>query len=250
MSKVSKDRTANKLTLTGHLGELRRRLLRSLIALLITTLASFFFAERIFDVLIAPAGNIDLIFIEMTEMLGTYMKVSLASGLVFAMPYLVYQLVMFVSPALTKQEKRYVYLMLPWITLMFAGGVIFAYYILIPPAVNFLITFGSDIATPQIKIGNYISIVTRLLVAIGAVFETPIIILFLTRIGIVTPDMLARKRRHAIVIAFILAALITPTWDPINQSMVALPLIFLFELSIWLSKLVKRRETAEVSPSP
>ena len=231
-----------KLTLLGHLGELRQRLIKCLIALLITTVISFLFAKYIFYILILPTGGINLVYIEMTEMIGTYMKVCLTSGIILAMPYLIYQFLMFVSPALTRKEKRYVYLILPWIALMFVGGVAFGYFILVPPATRFLITFGSDIATPQIKIGNYISIVSRLLLAIGLVFEMPVVTTFLSRLGVITPRWLANKRKLAIIFAFILAAIITPTFDPINQSLVAVPLIILYEMSIWLAKLVQRRE--------
>ncbi len=225
-----------------HLGELRRRLIRCLIAVLITSMLSFIFARQIFNILIMPAEGIYLIFIEMTEMIGTYMKVSVASGIVLAMPYLVYQVLMFIFPALTRREKRYILLILPWVVLMFIGGVVFGYFILVPPATKFLITFGSDIASPQIKIGSYISIVIRLLLAIGFVFELPVITTFLARIGIVSPKWLAAKRKLALVFAFILAAIITPTFDPINQSLVAAPLIILYEMSIWLAKLVYRGE--------
>jgi sec-independent protein translocase protein TatC len=186
----------------------------------------------------------------MTEMIGTYMKVAIAGGIILAMPYLVFQLLMFVSPALTRREKKHVYLILPWITLMFIAGIAFGYFILIPPATTFLLTFGGDIATPMIKIGNYISIVSRLLVASGAVFETPVIILFLARLGIVKAKMLSSKRRHAIVAAFILAALITPTFDPINQALVAAPLIVLYEMSIWLAKLVQPKKATVATPAP
>jgi sec-independent protein translocase protein TatC len=234
-----------KLTVLGHLGELRSRLIKCVIAVAITSLISFIFAKQIFDILILPAGEIDLIYIEMTEMIGTYMRVSLASGIILAMPYLIYQVVMYVSPALTRKEKKYIYLILPWVTLMFVGGVAFSYFILIPPATKFLITFGSDIATPQIKIGNYISIVTRLLVAIGLVFELPVLTTFLARIGVITPKWLASKRKLAIILAFILAAIITPTFDPINQSLVAIPLVILYEMSIWLAKLVHRGKKEE-----
>lgn len=239
-----------KLTILRHLSELRHRLIKCIIAVSITSLISFVFANQIFHILILPAEGIDLIYIEMTEMIGTYMKVSLASGIILAMPYLVYQLLMFVSPALTWKEKKYVYLILPWIALMFAGGVIFGYFILIPPATKFLITFGSDIASPQIKIGNYISIVSRLLLAIGLVFELPVITTFLSRLGVITPKWLAKKRRVAVIFAFILAAIITPTIDPINQSLVAVPLIALYEMSIWLAKLVQRREPCVVAAVP
>lgn len=230
-----------KLSLLGHVRELRSRLLKCVIAVVITTIISFIFAKQIFEILILPTGGINLVFIEMTEMLGTYMRVSLVSGIILAMPYLVYQFIMFVSPALTPKEKRAVYWVLPWIALMFAGGVTFGYFVLIPPATKFLLSFGSDIATPQIRIGNYISIITRLLLAVGLVFELPVVTTFLARIGIISSQWLARKRRVAIIFAFILAAIITPTFDPINQTLVAVPLVVLYEMSIWLAWLVQRR---------
>ncbi len=243
-----------KLTALGHLSELRGRLIRCAIAVLITTIISFVFAKQIFAILISPIepllvdGDVNLIYIGMTEMVGTYMKVSLASGIILAMPYLVYQLIMFVSPALSRKEKKYVYLVLPWIALMFAGGVIFSYFILVPPATKFLLTWGADIATPQIKIGSYISIVTRLLLTVGLVFEMPVVTTFLSRLGIITPKWLADKRKPAIILAFILAAIITPTFDPVNQSLVAAPLIVLYEMSIWLAKLFRRKERQMVTP--
>lgn len=236
-----------KLTFMGHIRELRGRLAWSVLFLVITTIIAFVFADHIFHFLIKPAGNINLIYTEMTEMFSTYMIVSLAGGVVLAMPFFIYQIVMFVSPALTRREKSYVYIALPWITLMFAGGVAFGYFILLPPAMKFLISFGSDIATAQIKIGNYISLVTRLLVAIGAVFETPVIITFLSRLGVVSPQWLSNKRKWAFLGAFILAAIITPTMDPINQSLVAAPLIVLYEISIILSRIVYRRRAKTVS---
>jgi len=240
-----------KLSVLGHFAELRKRLIRSIIAIVITAILCFVFYEQIFNILTNPAPpETNLIFIEMTEMIGTIMRVCLISGIILAMPYLTYELIMFVSPALTSKEKRYVYLVLPWIALMFAAGVVFAYFILIPRITGFLITFGSDIATPQIKIGNYISIVTRLLLLVGLVFEMPVLTTFLSRLGVISPKWLADKRRTAFILAFILAAIITPTIDPINQSLVAAPLIALYEMSIWLAKLVYKREPRTVTEEP
>jgi sec-independent protein translocase protein TatC len=238
-----------KLTVLGHLAELRTRLTRCVIAMVVTTAISFIFAKQIFHILILPTGGIKLIYIEMTEMIGTYMKVCLSSGIILAMPYITYQFVMFVSPALTRTERKYTNLILPWVGLMFVAGVVFGYFVLIPPAMKFLISFGSDIATPQIKIGNYISIVTRLMLAIGLVFEMPVLSTFLTRLGVITPKWLANKRKPAIILAFVLAAIITPTIDPVNQSLVAVPLIALYEISIWLAKLVQRRARPVVTPA-
>jgi len=236
-----------KLSVLGHLRELRQHIIKIVIVLLITSIVSFIFAKQIFNVLILPAGDIELIYIEMTEMIGTYMKVCLASGVILTMPYLVYHLIMFVTPALTQKEKKAIYLIVPWISLMFVGGVVFGYFILVPPAVNFLTTFGSEIADPQIRIGNYISIVTRLLLAIGLVFELPVLTTFLARLGVITSEWLASKRKMAIIFAFILAAIITPTFDPLNQTLVAAPLIVLYEMSIWLAKLVQRKRESVVA---
>ena len=244
------EKDSKKLSILEHLQELRKRLIKCVIAVLITTIISFVFAKHIFNILILPAEGINLVYIEMTEMIGTYMRVCLVSGIILAMPFLIYQFLMFVSPGLTPKEKRSVYLIFPWIALMFAAGVVFSYFILIPPATKFLITFGSDIATPQIKIGNYISIVARLLLAIGLVFEMPVITTFLSRLGIITPRWLSDKRKSAIIIAFILAAIITPTFDPLNQTLVAAPLIILYEMSIWLARLVQRKEPQTVPSLP
>ncbi len=240
---MSNDR---KLSLFKHLSELRRCLIRCVIAVLITSIVSFVFVKHIFNILIWPTGEINLIFIEMTEMFGAYMKVSIVSGIIAAMPYLVYQFIVFVSPALSRKEKKYVYMILPWVVLMFLSGIAFGYFVLIPPATKFLLSFGSDVATPQIRIGNYISIVTRLLLAIGIVFEMPVITTFLSRLGIITPKWLSDKRKLAIIAAFILAAIITPTFDPINQCLVALPLVILYEMSIWLAKLVQPKKARVV----
>jgi sec-independent protein translocase protein TatC len=235
-----------KLSLLEHFKELRKRLIRSVLAITVTVVIAFFFWKWLFYVLIYPAQGVNLVYTEMTEMFGTMMKVCLAAGLIVAMPFITYQVIMFIRPALTDREKRYLYLIMPWVTVMFLGGVAFGYFILLPPAVRFLLTFGSDIAVPYIKIGNYISVITRLLLAIGLVFELPVVTTFLARIGLVRPEWLASKRKIAVVIAFLAAAIITPTIDPINQCLVAVPLIVLYEMSIWLAKLVYRRRPAMV----
>jgi sec-independent protein translocase protein TatC len=265
-------RNDKKLTLLGHLRELRTRLIRSVIVIVVTTAISFMFAKQIFDILTFKSAltkpifdflannmhlfsppTINLITIEITEMLGTYMKVCLVSGIILAIPYITYELVMFVSPALNTKEKRmFIYPALPWVGIMFLTGVAFAYFILLPPAFRFLTTFGSDIVTLQFRVGNYISIVSRMLLAIGLVFEMPVLTTILARMGIITSKWMAKMRKPAVVIAFVVGAAITPTFDPINQSLVAIPLIALWELSIWLAKLVEARKlrdaVADASP--
>ena len=234
-----------KIGILDHLRELRKRLLWSVLVVVITTFACFFFIEDIVEILKAPAGDINLVFIEMTEGFTTYLKVSLMAGIVVAMPFLLYQFLMFLIPALTRRERRSVYTILPFITIMFVGGILFGYYFLIPPATGFLLNFGVDIAEPQIRVSNYIDFITRLLVAIGLLFELPILTSFLARMGVISSRWLAERRKMVIIFAFVLAAIITPTPDIFNQSIVAGTIIVLYEISILLARLLqkKRKET-------
>jgi len=235
-----------ELTFTGHLREFRSCLLKSVIALIIALPVSFFITKKVFDVLMRPVPGLELVYTEVTEMLGTYIKVALYSSVVLVLPFIVYQVVIFIRPALTKQERSYLYLLLPSVSLFFVAGAAFAYFILLPPAFNFLLTFGSDIAEPMIRVQNYISVLTKLIFWIGMCFEIPVVLFFLTKIGVVKPEWLAKYRRAAYVMAFVLGAIITPTFDPVNQTLVAIPIIFLYELGILLSKLALRKKMASV----
>ena len=234
-----------KLSLIGHFLELRKRLIRSILAVIVGIVISFFFWKWIFYVLIYPAQGVNLIFTEVTEMFGTTMKVCLAGGIILAMPFITYQFIMFIRPALTYREKKYLLIVMPWITLMFLGGVVFGYFVMVPPAVRFFLSFGSDLVRPLISVGNYITVITRMLLAIGLVFELPVVTTFLARIGIVKPEWLASKRKIVIVLAFIVGAVLTPP-DPTTQILLAGPLIVLFEMSIWLAKLVYPRRQTEL----
>lgn len=249
---------SDEQSLSGHLTELRRRLVVSVITLLLATVAAFALHPYILGALMGPARGFEslrenrLVFTQATEMLGVIMKVSLMGGLALSAPVLLYQVVMFVSPGLTSREKRYLYALLPGVMVSFAVGVTFGYYVLLPPALNFLFTFGSDIAQPMITIGNYMNLVVTLLFWLGVSFQTPLVMFFLSKIGVVTPRALAKQRRYALVAAFIMGALITPTFDPINQSLVAVPIILLYELGIWLARLARvgrKKEVGEIAPT-
>ena len=239
-----------------HLLELRRRLMWSAGCVLLTTVVAFAFHRQILRLLMEPAQGFDAlpngkpIYIDLTEFIGTAMKASLLVGLFASLPFVLYQIVMFVAPGLTPRERGYLYALMPASLLAFLAGAAFGYFILIPPMVDFLLNFGGDIASAQIRISSYISLMLTLLFWMGIVFETPIVLFFLSKIGVVTPEFLARQRRYAIVAAFILGAAITPTFDPINQSLVAVPIIVLYEVGIWLSKLGrlgrKRKTVPEV----
>jgi sec-independent protein translocase protein TatC len=242
----------NRQPLVEHLREIRNRLLRSVVVLVIVSGVAFFFAQHVFfPFLMLPAGDFQPIYTEITELLATYVKVSLLAGFVITLPYIVLQIVMFVRPALLPTERKYLYLALPGVSISFLVGVLFGYFVLLPPALNFLLTFGSDVAQPTIRIGNYVSVVITLLLWLGLSFEMPFLLYLLSRLGIVQPKFLAKQRRWAIVLAFVLGAIITPTFDPLNQTLVAVPLIVLYEMGTQLSKLAwkqRGKETANLVP--
>ena len=225
-----------------HLVEVRNRLFKGVAAVIVTTILAFIFYNQLMEFLLAPAPGLNLQTITIMEPLSIFFKVCLTAGIVVAMPFLVYQLFAFISPALTGKEKRYIYMVLPAVTVMFLAGVAFAYFVALPRAMGFFATFGSDFVSIEPAISSYINIVTRLLIGVGLMFETPIIIMFLARMGLVTPKWLAARRKLWVVVAFIIAALITPTFDPINQTIIALPLIILLELSIWLARFVYQKK--------
>ena len=236
-----------KLPIMAHLEDLRKCLWRCAVAVVITTAASFYFARYVFDLLESRVGSdTQFIFVDMTEMIGTYFMVAMTMGIVLAMPFIIFQVVLFIRPALTRKEKKYVYLLIPALLLSFVAGVVFGYFVLIPPGAKFLIGFGNDIAEPNIRISNFISVMTKLLFVIGLCFETPIVILFLSKIGVVSPEGLSKFRKWEIVGAFILAAMITPTFDPLNQSLVAIPLIILYEFGILLARIFRNKEKVPV----
>ena len=241
---------ARELSITEHLRELRRRVLVCVVAILAGSVAAFAFYKQIIEFLSRPAydldtgSGLDLVFIEVTELLTTAVKVSFVAGFVLALPVILHQVVMFVAPGLTGRERRYLYLFMPAALVAFAAGVAFAYYVLTPPALKFLLGF-SDVATPLIRISNFVNLMVRLLFWMGVAFETPLIMYMLASLGIVSAQRLARFRRYWVVIAFILAAIITPTFDPVNQALVAGPLLVLYELGVLLARLAgrSRRET-------
>ena len=240
---------SQSMPLRNHMNELRKRLTIGVGAVAVTTIVAFIFHRRIIEFLLEPADALTdvpgrLVFIEVTEMFGVAMKVSLVTGIVVALPILLAQVVLFVAPGLTPREKRYLYGFLPAVLLSFAAGAAFGYYVLIPPAINFLVNFGGDIAEPTIRVGNYVNLVVMLLFWMGVVFETPVIMFILAKLRVVSSRGFARWRRHWIVVAFVLGALITPTFDPINQTLVAGPLIVLYEAGIWLSKLAGKKKEA------
>ena len=222
-----------------HLGELRKRLMVASFAVLIATGAAFFFAKDIILALEAPAHlGKPLQLISPTEGFTTYMRVSLFTGIALSMPVILYEIYAYVDPALRKSERRFLLTLGPFVLLLFIGGMAFCYYLLLPNAINFLFTFGSDVFEASPRASEYISFVTTFILGVGLVFEMPVIILAVTRIGLVSRSWLAKQRRYVFLLVFVLGAIITPTPDPFNQTLVAVPMYLLFELGLLLSRFV------------
>ncbi len=230
------ERLAGQMSLLEHLEELRDRLIKSAIAVLVCTFIAAAVTNQILTLLITPYGE-KLQILGPTEGIAIFFRVALTGGLVLAMPFLVYQFLMFVLPGLEETEKRYIRWGVPAATLLFLIGVAFAWFILIPTAINFLSTFQDDVFRTEWQSQKYIPFVTSIVFWIGVSFETPLILFILTKIGIVTPQFLIKQWRFAVIIIAIVAAMITPTVDPFNMALVMLPLFALYGLSILLSYL-------------
>ena len=233
------------LTLFEHLNELRRRLTISALVLVLTTVVALVFTREIIEYITGPARNVDPdfkpIFTELLGFVGAYVKVGLLVGVAAGMPVFLYQMFAFVNPALTGQERKWIVPITLLASLSFAGGGAFAYFIAWPPALDFLLDFGTDLAEPQIRINNYVDMLTRFVFWSGMVFETPLVLMGLGYLGLVTARRLVRMWRVAVIGSFVIAALITPSIDPITQTAVAVPLMVLYGLGIALVKLVQDR---------
>ena len=239
-----------KLPLTAHLQELRKRLIFSFIAIGVGFILCYVFADHIFNILAAPLTNElipkggSLIFTSVAEAFFTYMKLALIAGIIVTSPFIVYQIWAFVAPGLYQKEKRYVVPFVFGSTLFFVLGILFGYYVAIPVGFKFLLGYATDIIKPMPSMKEYLSFSLKFLLACGIVFELPVVLVLLSKIGIVDAKMLARQRKYAFLLIFIFAAVVTPSPDLISQVLMAVPLVGLYELSILLCRIFGRRPAA------
>jgi sec-independent protein translocase protein TatC len=233
------------LTILEHLQELRRRMVICGGALVLALIGAAFLANPALRWLKAPAENrvenFELIFTQPLEYWTTFFRVMLLLAITFAMPVFVWQALGFVGPGLTKNEKRWAFPIVIGASAMFVLGCAFAYYIEMPPALNFLLDAPEDIASPFITVKSYVDFATRLMLVTGLVFETPLVVMGLAKIGVVQSRSLLRWWRFAIIGAFILSAIVTPSIDPVTQFFVAAPMIVFYFVGIGLAKLVENK---------
>lgn len=260
----------DKEPITEHLGELRKRILISLGTVAIAFSVCFYYSESIFSILKMPLQNIlklslskpyfafeptknvvELFFFEPAEALWMHFKISFIAGFILSTPVIFYEVWKFVSPGLLLKEKRYA---LPFVfvtTFLFLLGSLFCFIIVLPFAINFLLTYKTENMKPMLSVGKYIDFCMKFILGFGAVFELPVLLVFLTKMGIVSTEFLSKNRKYAVLMAFIVAAVLTPTPDAFNQTLMAVPIILLYEVGIIASRLMggKNKNRAEENSS-
>ena len=261
-----------EMSFLQHLEELRWHIIKSLIAIVVLGIVAFLFKDYIFDgILIAPKNSefitnrifaymatrfdapalrindhpFELISISMSGQFSTHIWISVISGLILAFPYIVYQFWSFISPALYEKERKNARYAVFAVSLLFFVGVLFGYYLIVPLSIHFLGSYQiSESVKNTINLTSYFSTISSVTLASGLVFELPVVMYFLSRIGIVTPAFLRKYRRHAIIVILIIAAIITPP-DIFSQILVTIPLVILYEISIFISARVYRKRRQE-----
>lgn len=226
-----------RLTFIEHLEELRKRLISIIVFVAVASIFTYAFTDKILIFFSRPVGR--LVFIAPAEAFITSIKIAGFGGLYVSSPFILYQVWQFISSGLTGKERKYVLLFGIFSFILFMTGSLLGYFAVVPIGLKFLMTFETDYLRPVISVGKYVSFVMTLSFAFGLVFQLPLMILFFTKIGVVTPEFLSQKRKYAIVIIFILAAIFTPP-DVITQCLMAVPLVLLYELSILLSRLTRK----------
>lgn len=271
MSKNNTQSDHNQMSFLEHLEVLRWHLMRSVIAVLVFAIAAFVFYDFIFNFLILAPKNPDfftnkmfakladatgvdalkintepfqVININMAGQFATHISVSLVAGIIVSFPYIFYEFWCFIKPALYSKEKKHARGSIFYTSFLFALGVLFGYYVITPLSVHFLGSYSvSEQVMNQINLKSYISSVTSIVLASGVIFELPVLIFFLSKIGLVSPDFLKKYRKHSVVLILILSAIITPP-DIFSQVLVCLPLMLLYEIGIKISKKVQKNQEA------
>lgn len=237
----------DKQTIIEHLEELRKSLVISVVAILIAAVVCFYYNEQILRFVTKPLSDLGegLIVIGVTEAFFVKLKLAIYAGFGVAFPVVVWALWRFIKPALYPGERKYIYVLLPVSVLLFIGGVVFAYFGILPLVLNFFLYITGETLEALFTVEKYVAFVTAFTIPFGLVFELPVVVFFLTKLGIINYEMLSRNRKYALLIIVILAAALTPGPDPISQLMMAVPVYILYEISVWISKWTGARKTID-----
>jgi sec-independent protein translocase protein TatC len=227
-----------KLSFIDHLEELRQRIIVAFLAVAAGAAGCFFFAFSILRILTKPAGKITLVYLSPIEPFMVKFKIALWAGLFLAMPVVLYEALSFVSPALKSKERRYVYPIMAGLVVLFALGVFFGYEVVMPVGIKWLFGQAGQELKANLTASMYVSFAFMFLLAFGVAFETPVVILFLVKLGVVSTQTLRRNWRIAYLAILVISATITPDWSPVTMAIMALPMIVLYEISILISRYI------------
>ena len=233
-----------EMTFLEHLEELRWRIIYSLIGIVVGTIVAWIFIDFLVEViLLKPARDSGAVLQNLRPFgqLFLFMQIAIMVGMIISIPNLFYQFWQFISPALRKKEKRYIFWIVTFSSICFLGGIAFAYFAMLPLTMQFAAQFGSESIKNEFAIDEYMSIIISVMLAAGFVFELPMISFFLSKLGILKPSFMKKYRRHSIVIIMILSAFLTPGADPVSQLVLAVPLVVLYEISIFISKISQKK---------
>lgn len=242
----------HKMPFTAHLEELRKCLVISIVSAAIGTFICYGFKESLFQLLMRPLvaalpPGQKMIFTGLPEAFFVYLEISIIAGIILAMPIILYETWVFVAPGLYVHEKRFAAPMVLLSSIFFAGGVLFAYFVVFPFAFKYLAGFETELVRPLPAMSEYMGLASALLLAFGLIFELPLVLTMLARIGVVSDRFLKKQRKYAFLLAFVAAAVFTPTPDVFNQLLMAGPIMILYEISIWGAKIFgKKREEKSV----
>lgn len=247
------------MPLIEHLAELRKRLLISFAFLGIAFMGLFNFSEKIFSLLTFPLNTelkimttrpffqliekkaVSLVFLSPGEGFWMHLKISMVAAFIVSLPVIFHQLWKFISPGLVEKEKKYIIPFIITATLLFLVGAAFCFMVILPFALTFLLGYKTEHLTPMLSVGSYMDFCLKFILSFGAIFELPLVIVFLVRFGFMTPNTLAKNRRYAVLFAFIVAAILTPTPDAFNQLLMAVPVIILYEIGILVARVLYRK---------
>lgn len=235
------DKNASGMTMWEHVEDLRKRVFYALIGLVVCVAISVVFANPLLELLALPIGGFEnLLSIQVAENLTVYFRVTLLSGFILSLPFTLIQLYLFVTPGLKKKERKWLLRAVPLATLLFIAGALFAYFVMLPTAIPFLVTFPGPEVLPKWK--DYVNFITSLVFWIGLSFETPLLMFVLAKLGIVDAKGLAKQWRIALISIALIAAVATPTPDPINMAILMVPLFLLYLLGILLAAIAQRKK--------
>jgi sec-independent protein translocase protein TatC len=228
-----------------HIAELRQRLMVSAAVLAVAFGFSLFFAVPLLTLLLKPAGNLHLVFLSPLEPFMVKVKVAFFAGLSLSLPVILYEILAFASPGLKKKEKRLIFPIIISMIILFAGGVVFGYRFIMPISTAWLLAQAGEIMKASVSASNYVTFAGWFLIAFGVSFETPLFILLMVRLGILTPQKLRGSWRYAVIIILLVAAIITPDWSPITMAVMAIPMFLFYLLSCALAGLVAPKPKTE-----